>query len=50
MKDLGTLGGDLSFGQDVNDRRQVIGFSFTGSVDPETGVPTQHPFIWRTVK
>jgi probable HAF family extracellular repeat protein len=39
LRDLGTLGGPVSFGQDVNDRGQVIGFSFTDST-------TIHPFFW----
>src|ERR1700747_3054829 len=39
LRDLGTLGGPVSFGQDVNDKGQVIGFSF---IDPTT----VHPFFW----
>jgi probable HAF family extracellular repeat protein len=47
MRDLGTLGGPVSFGGDVNDRGQVVGFSFTdATINPATGMPTQHPFFW----
>ena len=48
MHDLGTLGGPVSFGQDVNQHGEVVGFSFTNAVPSEsTGMPTQHPFLWR---
>jgi probable HAF family extracellular repeat protein len=41
MHDLGTLGG-VSFGQDVNDRGEVVGFSFTSPTNE-----TLHPVLWR---
>jgi probable HAF family extracellular repeat protein len=50
MRDLGTLGGpDALPGPGCNNQRNnlVTGFSFINSTpNPDTGIPTAHPFLW----
>jgi probable HAF family extracellular repeat protein len=47
LQDLGTLGGTDSCALYISDHGQATGNSFTNSiVNPVTGLPTLHPFVW----
>jgi len=46
ITDLGTLGGNNSGPWGINDRGQVVGWSDTPDIDPNSGFPTFHAFLW----
>lgn len=46
MQDLGTLGGPDSTPVNMNERGQIIGWSYTSYAPNPSGVPDVHPFLW----
>jgi probable HAF family extracellular repeat protein len=46
VTDLGTLGGSNSVPWGINDRGQVVGRSETPDIDPNSGFPVSHAFLW----
>jgi probable HAF family extracellular repeat protein len=45
--DLGTLGnGHTSYALALNNQGQVVGYADTGEVDPNSGAPIIHGFLW----
>lgn len=49
MHDLGTLGGTDAFGQIINNRGEVAGFSYKSASGP-SGTPVVDPFLWSPSK
>jgi probable HAF family extracellular repeat protein len=47
LTDLGTLGGDDSFGFWINNRDDIAGVAENGTVDPNTGLANQRAALWR---
>jgi probable HAF family extracellular repeat protein len=46
VTDLGTLGGNNSVPQGINDRGQVVGLAETPDTDSNCGCPIFHAFLW----
>jgi len=43
---LGTLGGNNSFAQGINNRGEVVGVAETPDTDPNCDCPIIHAFLW----
>jgi probable HAF family extracellular repeat protein len=46
LTDLGTLGGDDSYGFWINEQDDIAGVAENGVIDPVTGHPNQHAALW----
>jgi probable HAF family extracellular repeat protein len=46
VRDLGTLGGPVSAALDINDQRQVVGWSYRRGVEYRWGIDPRHAFLW----